>query len=88
MGYRYFFEAITYQNLMDKATEDKNWDKLRELKEKEKIVLENAHTWVEKAYMIINNDRENNIMLQQLKVKLIKEVPQELKDKVDSYKQE
>lgn len=88
MGYRYFFEAITYQNLMDKATEDKNWDKLRELKEKEKIVLENAHTWVEKAYMINNNDRENNIMLQQLKVKLIKEVPQELKDKVDSYKQE
>lgn len=88
MGYRYFFEAITYQNLMDKATEDRNWDKLRELKEKEKIVLEKAHTWVEKAYMINNNDRENNIMLQQLKVKLIKEVPQELKDKVDSYKQE
>lgn len=88
MGYRYFFEAITYQNLMDKATEDRNWDKLRELKEKEKIVLEKAHAWVEKAYMINNNDRENNIMLQQLKVKLIKEVPQELKDKVDSYKQE
>lgn len=86
LGYRYFFEAIKYQDLMDKATEDRNWDKLRTLKDEEKAILEKAHDWVEKAYFINGEDRENNIMLQQLKVKLIKEVPQELKDKVDSYK--
>lgn len=86
MGYRYFFEAIKYQDLMDKATDDRNWDKLRELKEEEKNILELAHTWVEKAYFINGEDRENNIMLQQLKVKLIKEVPEALKEKVESYK--
>lgn len=88
MGYRFFFEAIKYQDIMDKATENRDWDKLRKLKEEEKEILEKAHDWVEKAYLINGEDRENNIMLQQLKVKLIKEVPQELKDKVESYKHE
>jgi uncharacterized protein HemY len=86
MGYRYFFEAIKYQNLMDQATNDKDWNKLKELREAEKNILELAHTWVEKAYLINNDDRGNNIMLQQLKVKLLKEIPEELKEKVDSYK--
>lgn len=87
MGARYFFEALKYQGLIEQAQADREWDKMKELRETETAITEKAHEWVEKAYNINGEDRQNNIMLQQLKVKLRKEVPAELKAKVDSYQQ-
>lgn len=87
MGYRYFFEALKYQTLIEEAQKNREWDKMKELRETETAIAEKAHEWVEKAYNINPEDRQNNIMFQQLKVKLRKEVPAELKAKVDSYQQ-
>ncbi|MBO4481333.1 MAG: hypothetical protein J5719_02120 [Bacteroidales bacterium] len=87
MGYRYFYEAIKYQTLIEEAQTNREWDKMKELRETETAITEKAHEWVEKAYNINPEDRLNNIMFQQLKVKLRKEVPAELKAKVDSYQQ-
>ena len=48
--------------------------------------MQKAHDWSQKAYEIDPNNRQNNITLQQLKVKLLLPVPEELKAKVDSYR--
>lgn len=85
MGYRYFYEALKYQTLIEEAQKNREWDKMKELRETETAIAEKAHEWVEKAYNINPEDRQNNIMFQQLKVKLRKEVPAELKAKVESY---
>lgn len=87
MGYRYFFEALKYQGLIEEAQTNREWDKMKELRDTETAITEKAHEWVEKAYNLNKDDRQNNIMFQQLKVKLRKEVPAELKEKVDSYQQ-
>lgn len=78
MGYRYFFEAEKYQNRIDEALLNKEYSKVSELQAEEKVALENAHTWVEKAYQLNPNDVLNNRMLKQLKVKLRLEVPEAL----------
>lgn len=61
-------------------------EKVNALKEVQKGILQNAHTWSEKAYNLNPNDVNNNVMLQQIKVKLLLPVPEELKAKVDSYR--
>ncbi len=85
MAYRYFYEGLKYQDMIDAAMTARKYDEVKDLQAKEKEILENAHTWSEKAYELNKEDRQNNIMLRQLKVKLLKEVPEELKTKVDSY---
>lgn len=87
MAYRYFFEALSYQNRIDMAMNDMQYTKMQELQKEEKVVLESAHEWAEKAYQINQDDRQNNIMLNQLKMRLLKEIPAELKEKIESYRQ-
>ena len=92
MASRYFFEAIANQELQDQTMKSKEGsymeraEKVNALKAAQKTILENAHTWSEKAYNINPNDMNNNVMLQQIKVKLLLPVPDELKAKVDSYR--
>lgn len=86
MGYRYFMEAVDNGKLQDVAMAAKDYAKVNQLKAEEKAILQNAHDWVAKAYAINGNDQKNNIMLQQLKVKLLLPVPDDLKAKVDSYR--
>ncbi len=93
MATRYFFEAVANQDLQDKTMKSKEGsymeraEKVNELKAVQKTILENAHTWSEKVYGINPDDANNNVMLQQIKVKLLLPVPDELKAKVDSYRQ-
>ena len=92
MASRYFFEALANQDLQDQTMKSKEGsyaeraEKVNELKAAQKTILENAHTWSEKAYNINPNDMNNNVMLQQIKLKLLLPVPDELKAKVDSYR--
>ncbi len=92
MASRYFFEALANQDLQDQTMKSKEGsymeraEKVNELKAAQKTILENAHTWSEKAYNLNPNDANNNVMLQQIKVKLLLPVPEELKAKVDSYR--
>lgn len=92
MASRYFFEAIANQEMQDATMKSKEGsymeraEKVNALKEAQKGILQNAHTWSEKAYNLNPNDANNNVMLSQIKVKLLLPVPDELKAKVDSYR--
>ncbi|MBQ3740111.1 MAG: hypothetical protein IJQ94_01195 [Bacteroidales bacterium] len=86
MAYRYFMEVVDYEDRIEAAKNAKQWSEMNPLREAQKPVLQKAHDWSDKAYQINPDDRQNNIMLQQLKVKLLIPVPDELKAKVDSYR--
>ena len=87
MGYNFFFKAVSYNNEIQIATDARQYAKVAEIQAEQKAILEKAHTWCEKAYLLNGNDRDNNIMLKQLKVQLGKPVPEDLKAKCDSYMQ-
>jgi len=85
MGYNFFFKAISLNNAIQEATNTRQYTKVSEIQTEQKAILEKAHTWCEKAYLINGNDKDNNLMLKQLKVQLNKPVPDDLKIKCDSY---
>ena len=82
MALRYYLEGLQYQK---EATEASS-KQLITLSAKRKEAYENAHDWAEKAYQINNNDMGNNKMLHLLKMFLGKDIPEELQQKIDSYK--
>ena len=86
MAYRFFMEVVDYEDRIEAAKNAKQWAEMNPLREAQKPVLQKAHDWSDKAYQINPDDRQNNIMLQQLKVKLLIPVPDDLKAKVDSYR--
>lgn len=92
MASRYFFEAVANDKMQEQIMKSKEGsymeraEKVNALKDAQKPILENAHTWSEKVYQLNPNDRYNNEMLQQIKLKLMLPVPEELKAKVDSYR--
>ena len=86
MAYRYFMEVVEYEDKIDAAMKAKQYAEVNPLRTAEKEIIQKAHEWSQKAYDINGNNQQNNIMLQQLKVKLLMPVPEELKAKVDSYR--
>ena len=86
MAYRYFMEVVEYEDKIDAAMKAKQYAEVNPLRTAEKEIIQKAHDWSQKAYDINGNVQQNNIMLQQLKVKLLIPVPEELKAKVDSYR--
>lgn len=86
MAYRYFMEVVDYEDRIDAAMKAKQYAEVNPLRTAEKEIIQKAHDWSQKAYDIDNNVQQNNIMLQQLKVKLLIPVPEDLKAKVDSYR--
>ena len=93
MASRYFFEAVANDKMQEQIMKSKEGsymeraEKVNALKDAQKPILEKAHTWSEKVYQLNPDDRYNNEMLQQIKLKLMLPVPDELKAKVDSYRQ-
>lgn len=92
MASRYFFEAVANDKMQEEIMKSKEGsymeraEKVNALKDAQKPILEKAHAWSEKVYQLNPNDRNNNEMLQQIKMKLMLPVPDELKAKVDSYR--
>ncbi len=85
MAYRYFLEALDYEDRIEAAKNAKQWNEMNTIRTEEKPILQKAHDWSDKAYQINPDDRQNNIMLRQLKVQLQIAVPEELNTKVNSY---
>ncbi len=85
MGYRYFYLLEPFQKQIEEYSDAQNWDKVKETRDKEKEVLTEAHKWLDKAYSINSDDRNNNLMLTQVKLRLMLPVPDALKEKVKSY---
>ena len=92
MASRYFFEAVANDRMQEQIMNSKEGsyaeraEKVNALKDTQKVILENAHAWAEKVYQLNPDDRYNNEMLQQIKLKLRLPVPEELQSKIDSYK--
>lgn len=86
---RYYFEAIDKQdegtNIQKNSKDADKWDKINALKKQSDDLFTEAHTWLEKAYQINNNDPRNVKMLRQLKLRFRMEVPADLQTKYDSF---
>ncbi len=80
MGYTYYMEARSYQDLNNQAVKSKDFEKAKYYKDRQNELLNYAHEWVEKAYNIKKDDLQNANMLRQLKLQLGKEVPEELNE--------
>lgn len=80
MGYTYFMQARSYQDLNNQAVKSKDFEKAKFYKDRQNELLSYAHEWVERAYNIKKDDLQNANMLRQLKMQLGKEVPAELNE--------
>jgi len=87
MTYRYFYEAIDYDNLKDEKLKIKRFLEAKPLLEKANEILGTAVVWAEKAYNVNQKDRKHNIMYRKILVRLDMPVSEELQQEVDSYKQ-
>ena len=85
MGYAFNSEALDYFNKTEELKSLKKYTPALEYRDKYMETYKLALPWAEKAYQINAEDRDNNIMLQRIYVRLEMEVPAELKEKVDSY---
>ena len=87
MAYRFNCEALDFIQIKDEKLKEKpkKYTDAEKALNKANDIFEVASVWAEKAYIINPNDRDNNIMYSRILVRLNKEVPQELQEKVDSY---
>jgi len=85
MAFRYFYETVHYQVLIDEAFNEQKWALRNELEAQRKKLMELSHEWLEKVYAQDKEDVDNNIMLKRIKVVLEIPVPDELNEKVNSY---
>jgi hypothetical protein len=89
MGYRYNREALDYIDLKDAklAETPRKYKDAEAALNKSNEIFTIALIWAEKAYNINQDDRDNNVMLSRIYVRLQLPVPEELQKKVDSYYQ-
>jgi hypothetical protein len=89
MGYRYNCEALDYVKLKeDKLNETpRKYTEAEAALNKSKEIFQIALPWAEKAYNLNPNDRDNNVMLSRIYVRLELTVPEELQQKINSYYQ-
>jgi len=85
---RYFYEAMDFENAMNEKVKIKKYLEATPLREKSIALLKIAIVWAEKAYNINKDDRKHNLMYSQTLVRLdLLPIPEELQQKIDSYKQ-
>ena len=89
MAYRYNCEALDFIALKDAKLNEKprKYADAEVAHNKSLEIFEIALGWAEKAYILNSDDRDNNIMLSRIYVRLMQPVPEELQKKVDSYYQ-
>jgi len=87
MALRYFYEAIDYQNISIEKSKERPYNAavVKAAQNKMNEVLEVAAIWAAKAFEIDQNDEKHNKMYAQILVRLTKPMPDELKEKIDSY---
>lgn len=83
MGYTYFMYADDCRKMADAAVKEHNYDLSGKYKTQERELMATAHDWCEKAYNIKKDEKQNAMMLYQLKLQLGKDVPAELKEFVE-----
>jgi len=88
MTYRFFYEAVDYDNIKDERMKNKKYMEAKTYLEKANEILETAVIWAEKAYKIKQDDMKHNLMYSKILVRLnMLPIPEELQQKIDSYKQ-
>ena len=88
MAYRFFYEAVDYDNIKDERMKNKKYMEAKTYLEKANEILETAVIWAEKAYKIKQDDMKHNLMYSKILVRLnMLPIPEELQQKIDSYKQ-
>jgi len=88
MTARYFYEAMDFEKAMDEKVKLRKYLEATPLREKSLAILEKAVVWAEKAYKIYQDDQKHNYMYSQTLVRLaLLPLPEELQQKIDSYKQ-
>jgi len=86
MTYRYFYEAIDYEALVDELKKLRKFTPAQAALEKFNETLGIAVIWAEKAYSIYKDDEKHNKMYGQILVRLLMPVPEDLQEKLDSYR--
>jgi tetratricopeptide (TPR) repeat protein len=87
MTYRYYFEAVDFDNIKAEKIKLKKWMEAKPYLEKANEILGSAVIWAEKAYKLNQDDSKHNIMYLGILVRLEMPIPDGLQEKVDSYKQ-
>jgi tetratricopeptide (TPR) repeat protein len=88
MAYRFFYEALDYDNLKDEKLKNRKYLEAKPFLEKANEILGTSVVWAEKAYKINQDDKKHNIMYLQMLVRLDMDIPDGLKEKVDSYRKQ
>ena len=90
MAYRFNCEALDFITLKDDKLKEKpkKYLEAEAALKKANEIFETARVWAEKAYIIDPDDKDNNTIFQRILVRLNLDVPPELQEKVDSYKQQ
>jgi len=88
MTYRYFYEAIDYDAIVNELKRLKKFIPAQEALEKFNEILGVAVVWAEKAYNVFKNDVQHNKMYGQILVRLVMPVPADLQEKLDSYRKQ
>jgi len=84
---RYFYEALDFEAAMNEKVKIKKYLEAKPLRDKSLEIMRLAIVWAEKAYSIVQDDAKHNLMYSQILVRLDMDVPEELQQKIDSYKQ-
>jgi hypothetical protein len=87
MTYRYFYQAEDYEKLRDARYNAKPRDIAGSevAKEKRNELWGKGVVWAEKAYKINKDDAKLNKMYNYMLLRLSKDVPEDLKERIDSY---
>jgi len=86
MTYRYFYEAADYEDIVEDLKKQRKFTPATVALEKFNEILGVAVIWAEKAYNIYNDDAQHNRMYGQILVRLAMPVPEELQEKLNSYR--
>jgi tetratricopeptide (TPR) repeat protein len=85
MTYRFFYEALDYNNIMEEKKQLRKFTEATAALNKANEILGSAVIWAEKAYNINKDDVQHNKMYNLILLRLEMPVPEDLQEKVNSY---
>jgi hypothetical protein len=85
MTYRYYTEALDYNFIAEEKKKLRKWADFDAAVKISNEIFTVAVSWAEKAYDIFKDDESHNKIYNQILVRLLMPVPEDLKEKVDAY---